>query len=251
MSTFQRSAARVLGRRIFTTRNFTTIGRSWTPSNANGQRSAALLFLSASLTSFAFASTTARCEELTVYGTPLSEVEMYKEEEYDPYKKYEPSEDSIRVLASAKTVLVVEWTINSNIVVYQARLKGGEIVDDDPLKVFWLEVDQHYVRDARRRGKPTDRKKLTSWEKRFTFGAETRRKSEGLHSVKILWAKRLDLSLTLNEQGDPVLLGTIKGEKCILKKLYVVCKNKASFQRIEISGVTVADGEDRRDVIFI
>jgi len=188
---------------------------------------------------------------MTVYGTPLSEVEMYKEEEWDPYKKYEVSEDSIRVLASSRTVLVVEWTINSNVVVYQARIKDGELVDSDPLKVFWLEVDQHFVRNARRKGKRNDRKKLSSWEKRFTFGAETRRKDEGVHSVKILWAKRLELSLTLNEIGEPVLLGNINGEKCILKKLYVVCKNKASFQRIEISGVTVNGAEDRREVIFI
>jgi len=248
----RRRAAKRGGKQIFKIRKFTTtIGRSWTTSNAKRNRPAVLLFLSASVTSFVFASTSARCEELTVYGTPLSEVEEYVEEVWDPYVKYEQSEDSTRVLASPRTVLIIEWTINSNVVVYQARMKDGELVDEDPLKAFWLEVDQHYVAKARRKGKQTDRRKLTNWEKRFTFGAETRRKSEGLHSVKILWAKKLALTLKLNDLGYPVLLGNINGERCIVKKLYVVCKNKASFQRIEIFGVTVDEGEDRREVIFI
>jgi len=231
---------------------FISTGATLTGRYFNRSKASALFFLTASVTTCVFA-TTAHCDwqadNSTIYGTPISEVEEYIDEVFDPYKKYEHSEDSNEVLSSRKTVLVIEWTINDNVVVYQARVKDGALDDKKPLKAFWLELDQSFVRNARRKGKMNDRRKLDGWEQRFTFGTETRLSSPGVHSVKIIWTKKMNLSLTLDDNGDPVLLGDINGDRCIMKKFYVVCINKASFQRIEISGVSVATGEERRTVI--
>jgi len=63
---------------------------------------------------------------------------------------------------------------NDNVVMYSANTEGGKLCTDDPVSVYWLDIDAEYVARARAEGRDSDRVELGAFERRMAYGIETR-----------------------------------------------------------------------------
>jgi hypothetical protein len=74
--------------------------------------------------------------------------------------------------------LVIFRSKNSNIVAFEAKVKNGVFDPNDPVDVYWLEIDEAYRSPRRRQGINHDRVELLSIERSMAFGVSTQRISD-------------------------------------------------------------------------
>jgi hypothetical protein len=76
---------------------------------------------------------------------------------------------------------------NKNLVIYEANVRKdtGTLDLNDPVLVYWMDIDPEYIKSARLRGKMNDREDLNYIERSMAYGYSTVAKAADAKSVTI------------------------------------------------------------------
>ena len=128
----------------------------------------------------------------------------------------------------------ISRSVNKNLVCYDANLKGGKLDNEHPLKVYWVNREEH----------PGEIGELNYIQRKMAYGYKkiSGDQEECICSLTAYSARKL----TVTRQGDEyVCLITINNLPSILHSLYVKAspRNPLSVEYVELRGVSLSDGQ--------
>jgi hypothetical protein len=103
---------------------------------------------------------------------------------------------------------------NDNVVIYAANTDAaGNLRANNPVDLYWLDIDEAYVAEARAEGRMSDRVELSSIERNMAYGMETRASATKPNHVAAKLAAYRDRTITLHLDAhtkQPRALGNIQ-----------------------------------------
>ena len=106
---------------------------------------------------------------------------------------------------------------NKNVVIYEARVKDGKLLDP-PIDAYWLILEPSYQEPRRRQGIRHDREELGLLDRQFAWGFDQKRLSDTEASFSF---KAFKHPLTVKVGKDAYLFAAKEGRKYILQQMYV------------------------------
>ena len=122
-------------------------------------------------------------------------------------------------------------SVNKNLVCYDANLVNGKLEADDPIKVYWINREEH----------PGEREGLTYIQRKLAYGYKLiSREGNNYNCSLSAYPKRL-ITVTQDANGNYVCYITINNERAILKSLYVKAhpKNSLKVEYVELRGISL------------
>ena len=158
--------------------------------------------------------------------------------------------DAVSQLAALRAqsphiLFVIGRSKNLNIVVYEAKMEGGELDSSEPVSVYWLDIDPAYAAAARAKGVKTDRVELGALEKRLAYGLSSSPLAgrAGHYSVRLVAFPDRVVTVAVDaKKGRPVASMTINGTVCELERIFVTATESwinplPSVQHVDVTGV--------------
>jgi len=119
-------------------------------------------------------------------------------------------------------LFIISRNKNQNIVVYEAkRTENKQLAPENPVDVYWLDIDPEYVRANRKKGKLDDRVELGSLEKSLAYGVSSNNipGKPGHYEIKLVAYKERPVIVYLDENkmahAEMVINGTLSNIKSI------------------------------------
>lgn len=131
---------------------------------------------------------------------------------------------------TAERLFYIARSANKNLVCYDANFKDGKLDTKSPLKVYWVNREEH----------PGETNGLNYIQRKLAYGYKLVSGAPG-RCVCTLTAYP-DRKLTIAQQGtECTCFVTINNQQAILKSLYVKAnpKNPLSVEYVELRGVSV------------
>lgn len=149
---------------------------------------------------------------------------------------------------------IVEKNLNRNVVVYEGVLFDGELRADDPLDIYWLDLDPEYQKRARQEGRVSDRVELNFMEKQMAFGV-TCREGPKIDQYYLFLAAcpSRPILLYLDKEFDEVVAELmINKKRCSLNRIYVYINpnNPITPEWIELHGVDLVHSKPQVEKII-
>jgi len=118
--------------------------------------------------------------------------------------------DSLRA-SNPNILFIISRSKNGNLVVYEAKLTNGQLDPNNPVEVYWMDVDPEYVQKRIKAGKTSDRTELNTLEKQFAYGLSSESLGGGRYKITLVALKERPVVVFV-ENGKPKALMTINGE---------------------------------------
>lgn len=114
---------------------------------------------------------------------------------------------------------------NKNMVVYEVNLRDGAVVADDPVLVYWMDVDPEYRAKNRKNGVTSDRSDLNFMEKSMAYGVSGSKNAttdgSETYNVKMVAIPDTTFTMKKNSDGQYVVVAEIDGVECVVTRVYV------------------------------
>ena len=150
---------------------------------------------------------------------------------------------------------IVEKNLNKNVVVYQGVLYRGELRVDEPLDVYWMDIDPTYQAQARARGKTDDREELTFMEKQMAFGVQCRDGPQvDQYYVELAACRMRPILLYYDKMYDEIIAELmINKKRCQLSRIFVYINpiNPIMPEYVELHGTDCATLESQMERIYL
>jgi len=152
---------------------------------------------------------------------------------------------------------------NKNLVIYEAnvRKETGTLDLNDPVLVYWMDIDPEYVKSARQRGKMNDREDLNFMERSMAYGYDTVAKAADAKSVtvelvalsKVVTFKQM--TVRLDPESHAVAQVTLLSDNTPrnVRRFHVTSEDTwfgPDVKRVEMWGRETNTTTQRHDVIY-
>lgn len=132
----------------------------------------------------------------------------------------------------------VSRNLNRNIIVYDLRLKNGELDVDEPLHVYWYNQENN----------PVTTNELNFIQRKMAYGYSVTKKGNNEVSVKLKAYGKREVRIC-KQNGKWVAIATINGKECVLSEIYAQCPSKTSCDYLELRGKAVSDGSVQKEKV--
>lgn len=141
---------------------------------------------------------------------------------------------------------------NINMVLYEAKLdEAGNIIDKDPVGVYWMKVSPDFQAAHRKKGIMSDRLELNLIEKMLAYGISvSKSEKNGEYILKVVSLSSRPMTIKIDPQtGKPAAFGiSSTGRHCKIQRIYVNAKEflfgLPSVQYVLIIATDVETGEE-------
>lgn len=137
---------------------------------------------------------------------------------------------------AADRLFFVSRNLNRNIIVYDLRLKNGQLDVDEPLHVYWYNQENN----------PVTTNELNFIQRKMAYGYSVTKKGNNEATVKLKAYGKREVRIRKHD-GKWVALATINGKECILTEIYAHCPSKTSCDYLELKGNAVSDGSSQKE----
>lgn len=138
--------------------------------------------------------------------------------------------------AAGDRLFRIERSLNKNIVVYDAQLKGNGLDTKNPINVYWL-------RNQTQEGLV---KELSMIERKLAFGYKVVSASPTEATVTLTACSKRKIKVA-KRSGKWTATVTINGKECILDHIYVKSKGSMAVEYIELHGKTLNGGVAQKE----
>ncbi|WP_159476584.1 DUF4833 domain-containing protein [Dyadobacter sp. 3J3] len=107
-------------------------------------------------------------------------------------------------------VFYIQHSDNHNTFVYNANLKNGSIVAEEPLDIFRIAYTEGGKKEP-----------LNSIQKALAFGMKTTLVSANLYEMQLAASKRVNFYLMLDKAGKPKVYTTVNNKKMYLDRIFL------------------------------
>lgn len=135
-------------------------------------------------------------------------------------------------------VFYISRNYHRNLVYYDIQLKDGKLDLEEPLKVYWYNVED----------KPVTTSPLTFIQRQLAYGYSVEKKGNEEVTIKLKAYKKRTLRIC-KQGGKWVAITTINGKECIVKEIFAHCPTKMSCDYLEVRGKAVKDGSDEKETV--
>ncbi len=139
---------------------------------------------------------------------------------------------------AADRLFYVSRNLNRNIIVYDLRLKNGELDLDEPLHVYWYNQEKN----------PVTTNELNFIQRKMAYGYSVTKKGNDEVNVKLKAYSKREVRIHKHE-GKWIARVVINGKDCILTEIYAHCPSKTSCDYIELRGNSLSDGSVQKERI--
>ncbi len=139
---------------------------------------------------------------------------------------------------AADRLFYVSRNLNRNIIVYDLRLKNGQLDVDEPLHVYWYNQENN----------PVTTNELNFIQRKMAYGYTVVSKGKDEVKVKLKAYGKRDVRICRLD-GKWVAIATINGKECILTEIYAQCPSKTSCDYLELRGKAVSDGSVQKEKV--
>lgn len=130
----------------------------------------------------------------------------------------------------------VSRNLNRNIIVYDLRMKNGQLDVDEPLHVYWYNQENN----------PVTTNELNFIQRKMAYGYSVTKKGTNEVSVKLKAYSKREVRIC-KHNGKWVALAIINGKECILTEIFAHCPSKTSCDYLELKGNAVSDGSSQKE----
>ncbi len=130
----------------------------------------------------------------------------------------------------------VSRNLNRNIIVYDLRLKNGELDVDEPLHVYWYNQEHN----------PVTTNELNFIQRKMAYGYSVTSKGNNEVKIKLKAYNKREVKIC-KQNGKWVALATINGKECILTEIYAHCPSRTSCDYVELRGKALSDGSQTKE----
>lgn len=137
-------------------------------------------------------------------------------------EKQDATFQKFRETVSPNIAFIIERSKNKNVVVYEAQFEAGgaRLKADDPLTVYWMDIDPEYQKAARAAGRADDRVELGMIEKKMAYGLTATPAADGEYEVNLVALPERKLTLYVKD-GRAFARMQIGGKPTNLVRIYV------------------------------
>jgi hypothetical protein len=144
---------------------------------------------------------------------------------------------------SSNSLFFIQRNKNKHTIVYDAKLKNGQLDASNPIDNYWL---RYYSTG-------TVRKELGWAEKKFAYGYHSKKDGTGKGcSITLTAYDKRKISLKLDEKGQPIATMTINGKTCRLNYIWVFADDSGTWPKvfhIDLHGTELASGKKQTERI--
>ncbi|MCF0055019.1 DUF4833 domain-containing protein [Dyadobacter sp. CY356] len=112
-----------------------------------------------------------------------------------------------------KRLFFIQHSDNHNTFVYNANLKNGAIVAEEPVDIFKIA----YADGG-------EKMPLTSIQKALAFGMKTTELSLNFYEMELAASKKVKFYMMLDKAGKPKVYTTVNGKKMYLERIFLKLK---------------------------
>lgn len=135
-------------------------------------------------------------------------------------------------------IFFVSRNLNRNIICYDIQLKDGKLDKDEPLNVYWYNIEHN----------PVTTNGLNFIQRKLAYGYTVEEKGKDEVTVKLKAYKKRPLRIC-KKDGKWVGITTINGKECILNEIYAHCPSKTSCDYMELKGKAVKGGSMEKETV--
>ncbi|MBQ9362878.1 MAG: DUF4833 domain-containing protein [Bacteroidaceae bacterium] len=135
-------------------------------------------------------------------------------------------------------VFFVSRNLNRNIIVYDVQLKDGTLDMDEPLHVYWYNLEKN----------PVTTNELNFIQRKLAYGYTVEEQGKDEVTVKLKAYKKRPVKIC-RHNGKWVAIATINGKKCVLTEIYAHCPTKTSCDYMELRGKRLSDGKMENETV--
>lgn len=139
---------------------------------------------------------------------------------------------------AADRLFYVSRNLNRNIIVYDLRLKNGQLDVDEPLHVYWYNQENN----------PVTTNELNFIQRKMAYGYTVVSKGKDEVKVKLKAYGKREVRIC-KHNGKWAALATINGKECVLTEIYAQCPSKTSCDYLELRGKAVSDGSVQKEKV--
>jgi len=151
---------------------------------------------------------------------------------------------------SPHILFVIGRSKNLNIVVYEAKVSGGELDAKEPVVVYWLDLDPAYQKQKRDKGVSSDRLELNYIEKTMAYGLSSAANTAkpGHYTVSLVAFPKRAVDVYFDKaKGRPVALIEINGQQCELIRIFVSATDSwTGLPKVQYVDVIGVDSQGRQ-----
>lgn len=139
---------------------------------------------------------------------------------------------------NTKTQFYVQRTPNTNTIMYELNLKGGQLNDDNPVHVYWIRYAEG--------GKTQE---LSYIQRKFAYGVKTTKIGEEKYKLLFAAYDKIPFYLMKSTAGIFHTYVELDGKMVVLKRLYIRIDPGGTFwapnvKYVEFKGTEVASGKE-------
>ena len=126
----------------------------------------------------------------------------------------------------------VRRNLNRNIIVYEARIENDQLTSDDPIHVYWRNLEHN----------PVTTNELNFIQRKLAYGYHVIEQQADKAVVRLKAYKKRPVTVCRHE-GRWVAITTINGQTCILTEIYAHCPTRTSCDYLELHGKRLNGGK--------
>jgi phosphatidylglycerophosphate synthase len=139
---------------------------------------------------------------------------------------------------NAKTQFYVQRTPNTNTIMYELNLKGGQLNEDNPVHVYWIRYAEG--------GKTQE---LSYIQRKFAYGLKTTKIGDEKYKLLFAAYDKIPFYLMKSTSGIFHTYVELDGKMVVLKRLYIRIDPGGTFwapnvKYVEFKGTEVASGKE-------
>lgn len=144
---------------------------------------------------------------------------------------------------SANSLFYIQRNKNKHTIVYDAKMKNGQLDASSPIDNYWL---RYYSTG-------TVRKELTWTQNQFAYGYSSKKDGtgQGFYITLTAYDKR-KINLKLDEKGHPIATMTINGKTCRLSHIWVFADDSGAWPKVfhvDLHGTELTSGKKQTERI--